>query len=188
MRRVVYSVAASLDGHIAGPGGEFDWIPDEPTIDWGTFMARFDTVLMGRRTYQVVTDPQTGATAPDMHAYVFSHTLRQADHPGVTIVAGGAARVVEELRRASGRDIWLMGGGVLFRSLLEARVVDVVEVAVVPILLGEGLPLLPPMSRHTRLALTATQTYPSGIVALTYSVEYDLTGIPNDSVLALKKN
>jgi dihydrofolate reductase len=170
MRRVVYSVAASLDGYIAGTGGEFDWIPEEPEIDWAAFMGRFDTALMGRGTYEVMVDPQTRAVLPEMRVYVFSRTLRAADHPQVTVIADSVAQVVTGLREQPGKDIWLVGGGVLFRSLLEADLVDVVEVAVVPILLGQGLALLPPVSRRTRLALVDSRVYPSGIVLLTYIV------------------
>jgi len=170
MRRVLYSVAASLDGYIAGPAGDFDWIPADPAIDWTAFMSRFDTALMGRRTYEVAARRQSGASLPAMRSYVFSRTLRSTDHPEVVLVKEDAPRVVGELRAAPGKDIWLMGGGVLFRSLLEADLVDGVEVGLVPILLGQGLPLLPPLPRRTRLALSRTETYPSGIVLLSYDV------------------
>jgi dihydrofolate reductase len=171
MRRVLYSVAASLDGFIAGPDGEFDWIPVDPDIDFGAFMSRFDTVLMGRRSYEVAAG--NDALFPDLRTYVFSRTLRGADHPEVTVVADDAVETVQALRRESGKDIWLFGGGVLFASLLEAGVVDGVEVALVPILLGQGLPLLPSVPHRTRLVLTNTQTYSSGIVLLTYDIVRD---------------
>ena len=102
MRRVLYSVAASLDGFIAGPGGEFDWIPMDPAIDWSTFMSRFDTALMGRRTYEIAAGRQSGALLLKMRTYVFSRTLRSADHPKVTIVAQDGARLVGELRDGLG--------------------------------------------------------------------------------------
>lgn len=170
MRRVVYSVASSLDGYIAGPGGEYDWIPMDTSIDWKAFMGRFDTVLMGRKTYEIALAQGGGPSSPGTRTYVFSRTLKSADHPKVTIVAEGARKVIEDLRAADGKDIWLMGGGVLFASLLGAGLVDVVEVGLVPILLGEGLPLLPRTPLRTRLALGTTQVYPSGIIRLTYDV------------------
>lgn len=170
MRTLRYSVAASLDGYIAGPKGEFDWIPMDETIDWAAFMGRFDTILMGRKTYELSTGPDSGASLPAMRTFVFSRTLRAGDHPNVTVVAEGADSVVEALRRESGKDIWLMGGGVLFQSLLEAGQVDGVETGVVPILLGRGLPLLPSLPRPVRLDLKKTQKYPSGIVLMTYDV------------------
>jgi dihydrofolate reductase len=170
MRRVIYSVAASLDGYIAGPDGEYDWIPDEPEIDWAAFMSRFDTVLMGRTTWELVAGQEDGPSA-GLATYVFSDTLRSEDHPEVTVVRSDEARrVVAELRRGDGKDVWLMGGGVLFRSLLEADLVDVVEVGLVPVLLGRGLPLLPEAVTRRRLILSETKQYPTGILLLTYSV------------------
>lgn len=173
MRRVLYSVATSLDGYIAGPNGEFDWIPRDPAIDWSAFMRRFDTVLVGRRTFEIAMRAGSDAGLPGMRTFVFSRTLKSSDHPNVTIVSEDAASVVEGLRRESGKDVWLMGGGILFRSLLEAGLVDVVEVGLVPILLGQGLPLLPSLPHPVRLRLTERQEYPSGIVRLTYDVSRD---------------
>lgn len=172
MRRVRYSVAASLDGYIAGYRGEFDWIPEDPEIDFEALFARVDTVLLGRRSYELVLDSGAAPWPSASRVFVFSRSLRQADHPEVMVVADGAASVVEALRNEPGHgEIWLFGGGVLFKSLLNARQVDVVEVAVVPILLGGGVPLLPAGAPRTRLALTGTRAYPSGIVSLSYSVQ-----------------
>lgn len=179
MRRVVYSVAMSLDGFIAGPGGEYDWIPADVGIDWGAFLGRFDTALLGRRTYEVMAGGP--AWAPHMPTYVFSRTLRATDHPSVELVGEGASATVRELRQRPGRDIWLMGGGVLFRSFLEQGLVDVVEVAIVPVLLGVGLPFLPGLADRQPLTLTAFQQLSGGLVLLTYDVATDATGVTGDS-------
>lgn len=170
MRRVRYNVAASLDGYIAGPGGEFDWIPHDPTVDFAAIFARVDTVLLGRRSYDLA---RTGPApwAPGTRVYVFSRTLRPEDHPGVTLVGEDAEGVVAALRAEPGDgEIWLFGGGDLFRSLLAAGQVDSVEVTIVPILLGGGVPLLPPGAPRTPLALIGTHTYPSGMVTMSYAV------------------
>ena len=173
MRLVRYNVAASLDGYIAGPEGEYDWIPDDPTVDFAAIFARVDTVLLGRRTYELVRDNPGPAWPPETRVYVFSRTLRSEDNPGVTpnvtIVGGDAAKIVAELRAELGTgDIWLFGGGVLFGSLLAAGLVDRVEVTVVPVLLGGGVPLLPAGTPRTALALTGSHVYPSGMVSLQY--------------------
>ena len=167
MRKVIYSVAASLDGYIAGPAGEYDWIPEEPAIDWGEFMARFDTVVMGRRTWEVIAAEGRGPTA-GRRTYVFSTTLEDVDDPDVTVVRDDAEGTVRELREADGKAIWLMGGGVLFASLLDAGLVDEVEVAVTPVLLGGGIPLLPAPATRARLELLDSTIYPSGIALLRY--------------------
>lgn len=168
MRPVRYNVAASLDGYVAGPNGEYDWIPEDPTVDFGALFAAVDTVLVGRKSYQVMRagpSPLSGG----MRAYVFSSTLQQEDCPGVTVVPGDAAEFVAELRAEAGAgEIWLFGGGQLFRSLLDAGQVDRVEVTIVPVLLGGGIPLVPPGGR-VPLRLLDTHHYPSGMVTLRYA-------------------
>ncbi len=170
MRLVRYNVAASLDGFLAGPNGEFDWIPEDPTIDFEALFRNVDTFLMGRHTYEVAQAQSQKAWTARSRLYVFSTTLRPEDHPGVTIVRENAAEVVAGLRAEQGTgDIWLFGGGTLFGTLLAAGQVDRVEVTVVPILLGGGIPLLPPGGGRTPLNLTHLHRYPSGMVSLHYS-------------------
>lgn len=170
MRRVRYSVAMSLDAYIAGPAGEYDWILMDPAIDFGAFFKTIDTVLMGRRTFELALRQHGGPGLSGMRTYVFSRTLRPEDFPDVTIVADDAGSRVASLRAEPGKDIWLMGGGDLFRSLLHAGVVDTVEVGVVPVLLGQGIPLLPHLPTSVRLELTRAEPFPSGIVLLRYAV------------------
>jgi len=173
-RRLRYSVAASLDGFIAGPRDEHDWIVMDPAIDFAALFRQFDTVLMGRKSFEVALRQWGGGgTQSGMQTIVFSRTLRAADHPRVRIVAEGAADLVRELKAQPGKDIWLMGGGELFRSLLDERLVDTVEVGLVPVLLGGGRPLLPAGLRGPRLRLTKSETLKtSGIVLLEYAIEY----------------
>ena len=172
VRRIRYAVATSLDGYIAGPKGEFDWIVRNPDIDFRPFFDQFDTALLGRRTYEVTLSPDAPPWPPEMSLYVFSRTLRQADHPEVTIVADKLEETVAGLRAMkSEKDIWLFGGGLLFRSLLNAGLVDTVEVAISPVLLGEGLPLLSPPANEAKLKLTGHKVYQTGIVSLEYAVQ-----------------
>lgn len=171
MRRIRYGVAASLDGYIAGPGDEYDWIPTDPDIDFEGLMAEFDTYLMGRRTYEVMAGMEGGGGRMADDTIVFSRTLRPEDHPGVTIVAEGVDEFLDELRSRPGKDISLFGGGELFRSLLALGQVDTVEVAVLPILLGEGVPLLPSPAARRALTLTDHRVYEkTGTVLLRYAV------------------
>jgi dihydrofolate reductase len=171
MRKVRYAVAVSLDGYIAGPKGEADWITMDPEIDFAGLFEQFDTFLLGRRTFEAMGRAGHGGS-PDVKTLVLSRTLRQEDNPGVTIVADGAEETVAALRAESGKDIWLFGGGLLFRSLLDAGLVDTVEVAVMPVLLGGGIPLLPAPAKQVKLKLTRHKVYSrTGIVSLEYSVQ-----------------
>lgn len=170
MRRVRYSVAASLDGFIAGPGGEYDWIPEDPEIDFQAFLRQIDAIVMGRRTFEAVQAGGGLAFLPDVPVYVLSSTLEPSEAPGATVIRDEAATFVRDLARQGGKDIWLFGGGALFGSLLEEGVVDLVEVAIVPVMLGEGVPLLP-RPRQTTLALERSEVFPSGIVLNRYRVE-----------------
>jgi dihydrofolate reductase len=168
-------VAASLDGYIAGPAGEYDWIVSDPAIDFRAIFAQFDTALVGRRTFEMMAGGKKnpgGVTG--LKTYVFSRTLRPADYPKVTIVGENAAETVAALRAEPGKDVWLFGGGLLFASLLNAGQVDAVEVAVVPVLLGGGIPLFPPPAPRVKLTLTGHKVYPTtGIVSLEYAVRKD---------------
>ncbi len=171
MRRVRYAVATSLDGYIAGPQGDADWIIMDPDIDFAGIFNEFDTLLVGRRTF--IGMAQAGqATMPGLKTFVFSRTLQHRDYPGVTLVADHVEETILDLRAAPGKDIWLFGGGLLFRSLLEAGLVDTVEFAVVPVLLGGGIAALPPPANRTRLELRNHKIYSkSGIVGLEYAVQ-----------------
>ena len=114
---------------------------------------------------------------------VFSRTLRQSDYPKVTIVNDKVEETVAALRaEESDKDIWLFGGGALFRSLLDAGLVDAVEVAIIPVLLGQGIPLLPPPSKTAKLKLTGHKIYEkTGIVSLRYDVVAEAAKAPKKS-------
>lgn len=169
-RRVRYQVAMSLDGFIAGTKGEYDWIVMDAAIDFAAMYREFDTALMGRKTYELMAGMGDAGAMPGIEVVAFSRTLPALEKQGLRVTSADPARVVAALKKKRGKDIWLFGGGQLFRSLLDAGLVDTVEVAVIPVLLGDGVPLLPPGGR-TKLVLTDHKVLPkSGIVALSYKV------------------
>jgi dihydrofolate reductase len=172
MRKVVYGGAMSLDGYIAGPHGEYDWIVRDPDVDFAEMMRPFDTFLIGRKTYEAMrrmgSDLVPGRGIQNI---VCSRTLRQDEHPHLTISAD-AERVVAGLRTKPGKDIALFGGGELFRSLLAAGLVDRVSVSLIPVLLGGGIPFLPPPAGRATLKLRKHRLYEkTGTVRLDYDIE-----------------
>ena len=170
MRQVRYSVAMSLDGFIAGPKGESDWIVPDPDVDFRALFKQFDTALLGRKTYEATRHMGGGGSMPGYKVYVFSRTLKQEDCPDV-IVSADPKETLTALKQAPGKDIWLFGGGSLFGSLLELGLVDTVEVAVIPVLLGDGLPLLPRTPQRARLELTKHRLYEkTGTMKLDYKI------------------
>ena len=174
MRELRYSVAASLDGYIAGPNGEYDWIPIDPDIDFAAMYAGFSGLVMGRRSYGVYVATGGGA-GPPLPVYVYSQTLPEGERDGVTFVRHAEAHV-RALKAVDGRPIWLWGGGELFRRLAAAGLVDGVDVAIIPVLLGGGLPLLPAPTRRLPLRLVAHRLYDkTGTLFVEYNVVRETT-------------
>ena len=172
MRKVLYGGAMSLDGFIAGPNGEYDWIVMDPDIDFAEMMAQFDTFLIGRKTFEAMRRMGSDVTStPAAQNIVCSRTLKPSEYPHVTISAD-AERAVADLRAKPGKDIALFGGGELFRSLLAAGLVDGVAVSLIPVLLGGGISFLPPPAGRAPLKLQKHRIYEkTGIVGLWYDLE-----------------
>ncbi|MDI1240775.1 MAG: dihydrofolate reductase family protein [bacterium] len=127
MRKAVYGCACSLDGYLAREDGSVDWLmfSDEVADLMKDSWARFDCMLMGRKTYEIAIANTAGAAEdPDIDTYVFSTTMDSTEHKGATIVSTGAADLVRSLKARDGKDICLMGGGLLAASLSEAGVID----------------------------------------------------------------
>jgi dihydrofolate reductase len=172
MTKIRYSVAMSLDSYIAGPNGEADWIVIDPDFNFPELWAQFDTLLMGRRTYEAAIARLGKSSMRGMRVVVASRTLRFEDHPDITIVAELNREVIQTLRAQSSKDIWLMGGGDLFNLLLCMREIDTIEVNILPVMLGGGVALLPPPAQQTRLQLISHKVYRSGTVSLAYEVQH----------------
>ena len=170
MRRLRYNCAATLDGFIADPDGGYAWIVEDASIDFDALYAEFDTFVMGRRTWEVMQALGEANPLRGRRVIVASRTLDAAAHPGVSIVGDDFAGQVAALKAEPGRrDIWLFGGAELAGQLLDAGLVDRVEVALMPVLLRQGVPLLPP-GPLTRLELVSATPLNSGIQMLVYDV------------------
>jgi dihydrofolate reductase len=178
MRKVVYSLTNSLDNFIARTDGGYDWIlmGDEVMSEFPKFFASFDTILIGRNSYDqtLLQSPETGqetAGFMGMKTYVFSRTMKESPNAGVKIISDNVGEFVRSLKNESGKDIWLFGGGILAASLLRERLVDEISVAIQPILLGSGIPLFPDIGMQVDLRLLESKTYKNGIVGLKYLVK-----------------
>jgi dihydrofolate reductase len=170
MAQLRYSVAASLDGYIAGPNGEFDWIVVDSEIDFAAMYAGYRGLVMGRKSYDVFL-ATGGAPGGPMPTYVYSRTMPEGERDGVTFARDAVAHVRTLKSGMDERPLWLWGGGELFRQLADAGLVDGVEVAVIPVLLGGGIPLLPAPGPRVRLHLRAHRVYhETGTVMLSYDV------------------
>ena len=175
MRKVTFGGANSLDNFIARKDDAVDWLlwNNEVTEIMESFWKNIDTILMGRRTYEVAQ--RMGGGGGEYHGiktYVFSKTIKASTDGSVTFVSEDAAGFVRRLKTEEGKDICLMGGGVLAKSLFEADLIDEVGLNIHPVLLGSGIPLFYEMPRQIDLELVKCQQLSNGCVVLTYQVKH----------------
>jgi dihydrofolate reductase len=174
MRKVIFGGANSLDNFIARPDHAVDWLlwgPEAAEV-MKTYWVRFDTVLMGRKTYEVALKSSGGGGYPGMKTIVASRTLPDANGSQVEIVRDRIEDFVRSLKDAEGGDICLMGGGELARSLFEADLIDEIGFNIHPVLLGAGIPLFHPMTRQIELELKECRPFKNGCVYVTYDVKH----------------
>jgi len=172
LRKIIYYVAVSADGFIARPDGDVAWLDRPRTAgDYGmaAFYRTIDTVIMGRKTYEVGLKLGQKSFAGKKN-YVFSHTLRPSARARVEIVSGDVGELAWKLRAEEGQDVWLVGGAELAAAFLDAGQVDELIVHVIPTLIGEGVPLLEPRHRSMELKLLSIRTYRDGVVRFHYGV------------------
>ena len=174
MRKVTFGGANSLDNYLARKDHAVDWLlwSDEAATFMADYWKTIDTILMGRKTYEVALSRGSGKGGfAGMKTYVFSRTLNADADASATIISGDAAEFVRDLKNQDGKDICLMGGGELGNSLFEAGLIDEIGFNIHPVLLGSGIPLFHPMSRQIDLELLESKTFKNGCVLVTYRVQ-----------------
>lgn len=167
MRSVVLCLGISLDGYIARPDGGVDFLFMPKDYSMADFFSSIDTVIMGRKTYDKSRE-MGGGSYPSMKTYVLSRTLAPDEREGLTFVNQDLNSFVHELRKHPGKDMWLMGGGELARDFLKEDLVDELYLGIVPVLLGEGIPLFPPGFPQRNFSLRENKTFSRGLIALKY--------------------
>lgn len=179
MRKIIVYIATSADGYIARPDGSVEWLHrPETSGEYGmrAFYRGIDTILWGRKTYEVALDFQQrgipgAAFDPKVRNCVFSRRPPPAAAAGVEFVTEPIPAFTRQLRATPGKNIWMMGGAELIGAFLDAGEIDEFIIHVIPFLIGQGIPLVAPRHRSIPLRLQSSRRYPDGVVRLHYAVE-----------------
>jgi len=166
-RKVVLGLGISLDGYIARRDGSVDFLFMPKDYSMAPFFKTIDTAIMGRKTYEVAK-AMGGGFGGQMISYVMSRTLSPGEREGVIVTQESPTSLVSRLREKKGKDLWMMGGGELAREFLQADLIDELYLGIVPVLLGEGIPLFPSGFPQRDFALLENKSYSRGLIALKY--------------------
>jgi dihydrofolate reductase len=178
-RKIIVYIATSADGYIARPDGDVEWLNRRPTtVDYGMreFYSSIDTILWGRGTYDWLLNyskkkrKTKGLFDAKVANYVFSRKPPKRAAPGVEFVTEPVKTFAQRLRATRGKHIWMMGGGRLIASFLDAGEIDEFDIHVIPVFIGDGIPLIAPRHRDVPLRLRSARKYPDGVVRLRYDV------------------
>ena len=178
-RKIIVYIATSADGYIARPDGDVEWLNRRPdTVDYGMhqFYSTIDTILWGRKTYDWVLryykkqGKTTGMFDTKLANYVFSRKPPKRAAAGVEFISEPVKEFAQRLRTAPGKHIWMMGGGELIASFLDAGEIDEFDIHVIPVFIGEGIPLVAPRHRDIELRLRSSKKYTDGVVRLRYEI------------------
>jgi dihydrofolate reductase len=166
MRKVILGLAISLDGFIEGAKGEYDWCFTDQDYGLAEFSKQIDSLVMGRKTYDMMKSYE--GTHPWSHAktFVFSRTL--APTPGIEVLDGHLVETITQIKQQPGKDIWLFGGADLTAQFINHNLIDEYWLSVHPILLGGGKPLFQNIAERKKLILTESKIYETGLVSLRY--------------------
>ena len=172
-RKVIYSLASSADGFIARPDGSVVFL-DRPLprhmYGMTEFYRSIDTCLLGRKTYDFAVAHGMRDAYPGKKNFVFSRTLKKLASPKVSLVHKNPAAIIRKLRGEKGKHIWIVSGSIA-GALLDENELDEVIVNIIPVYIGEGVPLFAPRHRSVPLTLVATKKFSDGVVMLHYRVK-----------------
>jgi len=192
-RKIIVYIATSADGYIARPDGEVEWLNRRPrNVDYGMkeFYRSIDTILWGRKTYDWVLNyykkrgNTRGMFDKKLANYVFSRRPPRRPHPDVEFISEPVRRFARRLRATPGKQIWMMGGADLIASFLDAGEIDEFDIHVIPVFIGNGIPLVAPRHRDVPLRLRSSSKYPDGVVRL----RYEVSGSFNRSLGVVRKS
>lgn len=171
--KVVLYIAMSLDGYIARKDGSVDWLfdveGDGGDNGYATFYQTIGTVVMGRTTYEDVLKLSEDFPYADRTTYVLSRS-EQPPAPHVQFTTEPVESLIPRLQQASDADLWIVGGGQLVQAVMEKRLLHEIEVAIIPKILGEGIPLFPEGIVPSNLKMMGTQTL-GQIISIRYQVQ-----------------
>ncbi len=176
-RKIIVYIATSADGYIARPDGNVDWLNrprPKGNYDMGAFMKSIDTILWGRKTYEMTLGfGQSGnmGYVAKVKNYIFTSDPNRFDDSKLEFVNEPVKKFTTRLRAQPGKDIWMMGGGGIIASFLDAGELDEFIIHVIPTFIGKGIPLIAPRHRLVPLKLLSVRDYPDGVVRLHYEVE-----------------
>jgi dihydrofolate reductase len=165
MRNVVLSAGISLDGYIARPDGSLDWLTMDPALDLSVFFTAVDVAIMGRKTY----DAFKKGPPLNMEMYVFSNSLPGGMRDGAMFLSGSPAPLIQQLKARQGKHIWLAGGGEMALACLKEDLVDQIDLGLMPVLLGDGVPLFPSGFPQRNFKLAGQRAFKNGMLTLSYT-------------------
>jgi dihydrofolate reductase len=173
-RKIIVNIATSADGYVARTDGNLDWLTSRPApkgfYGLPKFARSIDAKILGRKTFDFSVTMAASFGADDVH-YVFSRRPPPASTPvGVQFVTESIRAFAERLRKQAGKNIWMMGGGEIIGSFLDEDAIDEFIITVVPMFIGEGIPLMASRHREVPLRLLSVQRFPDGVVQLHYDV------------------
>ena len=176
MKQVKLYIACSLDGYIARKNGSIDWLdaienPNQDDYGYNDFLSRIDTIVMGRKTYEEILGFGVEWPYNDFQTYVVSSKDLKISTDNTTLISDFETEIEEMKKKTVEKDIWIVGGGKLISSALNLELIDMMTLSIIPIILGEGIPLFPDSPLETSFNLIDTVQFDSGIVNLSYIIK-----------------